>query len=255
MINFGSVSETVFSLARKISMQRFVPLVAGLIVCGCFSKVDPAVPFTATFRLVNGKTGAPMANSLLSVEVGGRYLPIPDTSRGNPNYTIGAKTDDNGMVMLASPGGVLGVHTFENGFFYGTDVVPDATYKEIKVEPLGATEPRPTSKNFAVLGAETATVAPGAELDFSADCARAIYPDGRVDLLSDEVLLVEPTMHFTKGMDPPAAGEQAKGFPDGRWKSTTRAPTAPGTYTYSLVISSEACVTSDRVSVTVVVAP
>lgn len=226
---------------------RPLSLLALALVAGCYGNSSP-VPTTITLTLVDGVTKKPLTSSLVAVEVGGRYLPIPDTSKGNPNYTLSAATGPDGTLTLRVPSGPLGLHTFQNGYFYGTMDIDPYTQNgaTVMVEPLGAMDVKPTVTNFA---ASTAQVAAGGTLDFSATVTHGAAGDP----LSDEVLLIEPTQNFVRALDPPSAGSQGKGYPDGLWKTSFAAPKTPGTYTYSLVVSSELCVVSDAVSTKVVV--
>jgi len=234
--------------------MRFFPGLVVLFVSGCFLSSGASGPTDVTMQFVDSKTQQPMKSTLVAFEVGGRYLPIADTSKGNPHYTISAVTDANGKVTLHVPGGPLGVHSFQDNYFYGTVLVDPYLHPGdtiIPVEPLGPLDTKPAVGSFA---ASAATVAPGGSLDFSAQVTQATFTDTkRKDPISDEVLLVEPTTHFARAFDPPSAGVQSMGFPDGVWKTRVSVPSVPGKYTYSLIISSEGCIVSDRKSIDVLV--
>ncbi len=228
-----------------------------LSLSGCFlgsADSGGTGPTVVTMQLVDGKTRQPMTSSLVAIEVGGRYLPIADTSKGNPHYTLSGVTDSNGKLTLRVPGGPLGVHSFQDNYFYGTDVVDPYTHPNdaiILVETLGPLDAKPMVGSFI---ASATKVAPGGALDFSAQVTQATFADPtKKDPISDEVLLVEPTTHFARALDPPTAGVQGTGFPDGAWRTSVSAPSTAGKYTYSLVVSSEGCVVSDRKSIDVIV--
>src|SRR5207302_9572150 len=67
------------------------------------------------------------------------------------------------------------------------------------------------------------------------------------DPLSEEVIVVEATATMSAELDPPSAGVQGKGFPDGEWSRSLTAPHAAGTYTYYLSATTEGCIVSDLV--------
>lgn len=216
-------------------------------------------PVDLTVQVVDSTTKKPMADSLVALELGGIYLPISDTSKGNPHYTLATKTDADGKFTMHLNTGPIGVHTFQDNYNYGRVRVDPYDnplgVTVLEVEPLGtALVVKPSATNFAAVPIQ---VSAEGSITFSAQLTHASWTDQNkvvhIDPLSDEVLLIEPTTQFVRAMDPPTPGVQGQGFPDGTWKTTINAPKAPGKYTYSLVISSENCVVSDRKTVDVVV--
>ena len=222
---------------------------ATLVACclfGCYLGSASTGPTSVTVTLRDGTTNAALTDSLVAVEVGGWYLPIADRSKGNPAYTISAKTDAQGQFTITVPRGPIGVHTFQNSYKYGTMQIdpygqPNAV---IAVEPSTQPASKPTVTGFA---SSASTIAPQATLQFSATVTH-----GGTDPISDEVLLIEPTTNFVVALDPPSPGQPGN-YPDGVWRASVAAPKAPGKYTYSLVVSSEGCIVSDRVSVDITV--
>jgi hypothetical protein len=49
-------------------------------------------------------------------------------------------------------------------------------------------------------------------------------------------------------MDPPSAGTPGVMYPDGIYRKTLTAPSAPGTYDIWISVTSEACVTAPPIS-------
>lgn len=226
-------------------------------------------PFTLRGKLIDKDTKAPLTKSLVVIEVGGRYLPNPDPSKGHPDYRFVAATNADGTFEVRDvPAGITsdgkfsptwGLHTFENGYRYGTDQImleADGAPRrlEVTVSPQLAEDVKPTATEFKV---EPATVAPGGKVVFTArvEAAGNLLADaGRDgDPLSEEVLLAEVTTQWARAMAPPSRGIQGFAYPNGTWRYEGNAPTKPGKYTFHLVTSSERCITSDRVSVELVV--
>ncbi len=206
-----------------------------------------ATPEEAELRIkvVNATTRAPLPNTLISIEKGGIYVKNPDTSRGSPAYVYGAVTGAAGTARLQIPTDDVGVHTFLAGYYYGSRLIEFDQDLGITVsmETFQNNETPPSVTNAKL---EPAVVAPGASFTLSADVNRGDADDP----LSDEVVVVFGEAHFSRALDPPSAGVQGKGFPDGLWKTTLTAPNSPGTYTYHLAATSEHCVTSDPIALT-----
>ncbi|MBK6697113.1 MAG: hypothetical protein IPG50_33735 [Myxococcales bacterium] len=238
-------------------------------------------PFTLRGRLVDADTKAPLTDSLVVIEVGGRYIPNPDPSKGHPDYRYVAATRADGVFELTVPPGVRdgkvsaewGLHTFQNGYKYGTDLVKlDANgapqQLELTVKAMKSDDVKPTATEFKV---EPTVVVPGGNIVFTAlvrspagdfrpdrtivdgEGRPATFPDA--DPLSEEVLLAETKTGWARAMAPPFRGIQGKAFPNGVWRYEGTAPTEPGSYTFHLVVSNESCNTSDRVSIKLDVAP
>lgn len=235
----------------------------GLSLFGCYDAGDssPETPKTPTpstssdglvplrGKVADSKTNAPIAGALVFVEVGGRYLPNPDPSKGHPDYRYVGLSDDQGAYEIRIPAGKAGIHSFKDGYRYGSDLTEDAAQGFKVPSPMEANlaaDVKPFAGDFKV---EPASVAAGASITFTA----TLRASGAADPMSEEVLVGEPVSQWARAMDPPTAGVQGKGFPDGTWKTVTTAPAKPGTYKYYLVSSSEKCITSDRLTVELVV--
>lgn len=212
----------------------------------CAGEDAPRTQFRG--RLVDGKTGAPLAGSLVFVELCGLYTDNPDPSKGHPNYKFGSIADQNGKFEVSVPRGAAGLHTFLPGYRYGFTSVDDTgvPITELKVEPLLPADQRPSLTGFT---ATPTTAAPGQEIIFAVD-ARAATPK---DPLSEEVLLLESTTSVARALDPPSRGVPGKGYPDGVWSTKLAAPNAPGTYTYHVGVTSEGCVVGENLTVVVTV--
>ncbi len=243
---------------------------------------EPAKPggFRLRGTVLSRDEGRGLASALVVVELGDIYVKNPDPTKFAPAYVIGTMTDANGNFDVDVPDDVdqVGIHSFSDGYRYGAlkfklrdgnaivttrrhflvpDGVDPATVKEAEFEP--------TASDFlvgsgAIAPAPAITVAPGAMLDFSVVVKAGSGPLAEQhDVMSDEVLVVQPVLSWTGAMTPPPEGcattgcVQGKGYPDGKWTRSIAAPTVPGTYTYYSVTTSEKCVTSRRLTVTVTV--
>jgi len=195
--------------------------------------------------VVDGATGAHLANALVAVEVGGLYVPNADVSRGNPSYRLAATTGADGTFDLAAPGGDAGVHAFINGYYYGSQkvTVNGATTFMVNAEPGAPAAARPALTAFTV---DPPTAAPGGSVTVrvTATAASDKHP------LSEEVLLISSAEGWSAAMDPPSPGVQGKGYPNGDYHHAFTAPKQPGTYTYVVTATTETCVSSDPVTVT-----
>ncbi len=217
-------------------------LAQALTVVGCGS------PDTVELRVKVFDIGqnTPLAGAVVAIEQGGIYLANPDPSRGNPSYVWGARAGDEGTLSMTLPTGPIGVHTFIDGHYYGS--------RSLDLDqPLGITvnmegfqhEEVPPTITGATL--DPASVAPGAMVTLSAAVTQGDHgaPDHGPDPLSEEVIVTDPAGRRSRALDPPSAGVQGTGFPDGTWGTTLRAPTEAGSYDYYLTATSEGCVTSD----------
>ncbi len=206
-------------------------------------------PGNLTVSVLDAASGDPVARAVAGIEQGGIYLENPDTSRGNPSYVYGARSDDRGIMQVELPGGTVGIHVFADGFRYApkrVDVDGDGA-TTIEAEPFLLADRLPSMSDCSIV---PAVVAAGGEVVLSATAAAA-DPDG--DPLSEETIVVQPDTSASWVLDPPSPGEQGVGFPDGRYARTVRAPTEPGEYLYVFVTTTEACITSDRVEITLTV--
>ena len=192
---------------------------------------------------VISSAGGPLAQVLIAIEAGGIYLPNPDTSKGNPSYRYSAVTDSSGyfdVVLPCSPID-LGLHAYQDGYKYGSRTARVGEGTLVSAPPLKAGEPTPALSGTAI---SPGKVAPGGVVTVETTAAAG----SPTDPLSEEVLLFEPTQSWSKALDPPSAGRQGLGFPDGTWRTTFPAPAVAGMYVYYLIATSEACVGSARVA-------
>jgi len=190
-------------------------------------------------RALDGSSFQPIEGMLVSIEVGGIYLPNPDHSKANPAFQLGARSGPGGLFELALPCGPYGLHTFLPGFRYGAAVVYAGQSAEIFSEPLLPLD-RPPAISQASLSAQA--VAPGELVTIQVMAVKGALEDP----LSEEVVAVLPEMGQSMALDPPGPGQQGYGFPDGVWSRTFNAPSTPGTYAYQLIATTEGCVTSNR---------
>jgi hypothetical protein len=213
---------------------------------GCGGGDDAAASGDRRLRasVVDAESGAAILGALVSIERGGIYLENSNTARGNPHYVIGGRADDQGAFDVPVPDAVLGLHVFANDYLYAPRLIDRGGNLAISIaqEPRDALLGKPTVTD---LRADPASVAPGGQVRLSA-LVKAASAD---DPLSDETLAVEPTRHWTAALDPPSAGVQGVGYPDGSYTLDLKAPEAPGRYTFFVVTTSEGCVTSDAASV------
>lgn len=204
--------------------------------------------------VIDKDSNQPLAGSIVIVEVGGLYQTNADTSKGNPFYNISAITAADGSFKVTVPAGQVGLHTFQNGYFYGVlgpiDVRSQPAGNVVHPKALLPLDKRPTSAGFTIT---PSTVAAGGSVTLSADVHASPDAGSTHDPLSEEVIAAEPSTNWAAVLDPPSPGVQGTGFPDGRYSKTFAAPSKPGTYTYSLVVSSEGCITSDRATTTLTV--
>ena len=191
----------------------------------------------------------PQPGSTVFVELCGIYSANPDPAKGHPNYRYGAITREDGTFELMVPRGKVGLHTFNDGWFYGRTEIEDAPVRVAErpefVEAAARRSPGPVLSQFAVRPAQATA---GQELSFSVQAKSA----GR-DPMSEEVVLFETRSGAARALAPPRRGVPKKGWPDGRWTATMSAPREPGRYTYIVQSTSEFCVSSNRLSLDVVV--
>ena len=188
----------------------------------------------------------PQANTTVVVELCGIYTGNPDPSKGHPNYRHGTVTRDDGTFEVMVPRGKVGIHTFKDGWFYGRTEVEDSTQPVPEFTELAARKSKaPVLSNFTVTPLEAR---PGQELAFTVE-TRAALPDP----MSEEVVVIDMTTHAARAFTPPRRGVPKKGWPDGKWTAAMPAPSAPGRYSYIAHSTSEHCVSSNRLTVEVVV--
>jgi hypothetical protein len=219
--------------------------------------------------------GAPIPDTIVTVEMGGAYVTYNDSTRATPYYQFGGVTNDAGMFDIPVPDEQLGTHTFADGFQYGvgqTIAVPSEggfrLIKNTRIAPALAGQ-IPTASGFVASktlgGAPITAVAPGEKFYLSATLTRG---DAGIDPLSDEIIVAEPAYHWIRVLNPPSAGYLGalKEFPDGRYWLEVRAPSAPPasgdagaldagsgdggvtpwTLRYYLVYTSEGCIVGNK---------
>lgn len=222
--------------------MRSAWLLFAMALTACAGTPDEA---ELRIKVVGASTHEPLGQALVSIERGGLYVSNPDPSVGSPAYVYGAVVGDDGTVRMTLPTDDLGVHTFYAGHYYGSRKVEldQDLGITINMESFQNDETPPSLENATL---EPAVVGPGDDFSVSADVATG-DPD---DPLSDEVVVVLADQVFSRALDPPSEGTQGKGFPDGLWQTTLTAPDEPGTYDYHLAATTEHCVTSDPVTLT-----
>ena len=228
--------------ARWFRLSCALSLSASAASCG--SSVDlPSrhTPVVVSGRVTDAATKKPLAGAVIAVEIGGHYVTNPDPSKANPSYQRGTVTDEQGSYSLTLPGPSLGFHSFVKGFKYGTDGVEGSGTATLDLSMEPAKEPPPTLTGATLT---PTTVAPGGALTISVTAAKA---PGSKDPLSEEVLVVEPINTMSAALDPPSAGVQGTGYPDGVWRRALVAPMARGHYVYYLTVTTEGCVVGDVV--------
>jgi hypothetical protein len=192
-----------------------------------------------------------LAGAVIAIERGGIYVTNPDPSRGNPSYVWGARASDQGTLGIRLPTGPIGVHAFADGHYYGAhelELDQDLGIT-VNIERFQREEVPPTIAGATL---EPSVVTPGQSFTISAEVTQGDSgpPNHASDPLSEEVIVVDPVGLHSRALDPPSAGIQGTGFPDGVWSTTLSAPSEPGTYDYYLTATSEGCVTSDATVLT-----
>ncbi len=223
------------------------PALAALLSCGNQPEAAQVSSCTGSTGHLKGNVissaGGPLGQVLIAIEAGGIYVHNADTSKGNPSYRYAALTDNDGYFDVVLPCAPidLGLHAYQDGYKYGSRTARVGESALVSAPPLKPGEPTPTLSGSTLSASK---VAPGAAVTVETTAAAG----SPTDPLSEEVLLFEPTQSWSKALDPPSAGNQGLGFPDGKWRTTFTAPAVPGDYVYSLIATSEACVGSPRVS-------
>jgi hypothetical protein len=251
-------------------------VVWGCLVLGC------STPENAELRIkvIDATSRLPLASSVIGIEKGGLYVSNRDPSKGNASYQYGVQTGSDGTVRVTLPTDLLGVHSFApgkpvcdaacrmaitTGYYYGARLVEldQDLGITLNMEPFqkgcsGAPDticpPQITNEMWCIppatgtCPAAATSVAPGAQFMISAQ----VSAGDPKDPLSEEVIVIHPDSNQSKALDPPSP-PVSRGFPDGPWSATLTAPQQPATYQYYLSATSEGCVTSDTVPLTIIV--
>ncbi len=228
------------TLERPIA--RLAPLCVGLtlaaaLALGCDGESKLALTF------VDADTNEPIPHALVSGEVGGIYVKNDDTSKGSPAYELGGRADENGKLTLVVPNDQIGLHAFADGYRYAPRKAEGGTDTELTIA-IRRQLPEDFVPTLTAASIDPPSVAPGGSFTITVTAA-AGSPD---DPLSDETLAILDGGDFSVALDPPSAGVQGVGFPDGVYQKKLEAPAEPGLYVYYLVATSEHCVTSDAVA-------
>ena len=213
-------------------------LLAAALLGGC--GVSDGTDASITVTVNDFDTGKPIADTLLCIEVGGAYVATPDPAKGNPSWQHAAITDAGGKAELVLPVDTYGFHSFVEGYLYGTNKqdVDDTEFAlTINMNSISPDEPVPLVSDVYLT---PTTVEPGGVFGVSVNAAAAA--DNKP--LSEEVLVIVPAMGMCAAMNPPSPGNPGKGYPDGVYKKSLRAPTQPGTYDVWVSVTSEHCVTA-----------
>lgn len=239
--------EGAVSTAKSFIPLTLSVLALGLFALGCTADDDGS---NLVVTVLDAKSEEPLPNALMVVEEGGIYIKNADPSKGSPAYQYGGRADAEGIFRLTLPAGDKGLHIFAAGHRYAPAKVTieqsDVTTKEVLASPELPADQAPTISNVTI---DPASASPGAQITLSATATAA----SAADPLSDETLAILAERAFSIALDPPSAGVQGVGFPDGLYTKTFAAPDAPGQYSYFVVATSEGCITSTPVSVTLTV--
>ena len=196
--------------------------------------------------MVDAANGAPLGGSLVFVELCELYSFNPNKAEAHPNYRYGTIAAPDGTFEVMVPKGPVGLHTFKEGYRYGSLKVEDstATGLVVRTSALLAGDERPTASGFRV---DTTVAKPGQLLSFAVDVKAAPK-----DPMSEEVLVLETKTKDARAFKPPFRRTNdafLAGFPSGRWTASFEAPTAPGTYEYVFGYTSEHCIVGDGIGV------
>ncbi len=210
----------------------------------CGQEDSTLAPLRGT--VVDAANGAPLAGSLVFVELCELYSSNPNKAEAHPNYRYGTIAAADGTFEVMVPKGSVGLHTFKQGYRYGSLKVADSTAAGlvVRTSALLDGDVRPTAAGFTV----DATIAkPGQLLSFAVDVKAAPK-----DPMSEEVLVLETKTKDARAFKPPFRRTNdafLAGFPSGRWTASFEAPTAPGTYEYVFGYTSEHCIVGDGIGV------
>lgn len=217
---------------------------AACALAGCYTAPEKA---ELRIKLIDSQTKAPLSGGLVSLEEGGIYVRNPDPSKASPAYVHGLQASSAGtMIFELKTGSPKGIHSFVDGYYYGSrlvEVFDQDIGVTLNMESLPTGETPPSIANAAL---SPDIVAPGEAFTVSAD----VTAPSSSDPLSDEVIVIYPHAQESRALAPPSAGVQGQGYPDGTWSVVLVAPSTPGSYEYHLTATSEHCVTSNSVLLT-----
>jgi hypothetical protein len=221
----------------------------------------PRVPFGGTVRA--GDAGVPQA--LVVIETGGLDQPNPaalgadgalmPTLLPNPFVRFGALSDTTGAFSFSVPAGTVGLRVLAPGFLELTQELetatsPDATGTAAVVTLVSeGSEAGMTPPLIVGLNAIPTLVAPGVGVEFAVKAMAGT----RDDPLSEDVLLVAPSLGWAGALAPQTAAVPGGPYPDGLYNRVVSAPTTPGLYTFTAVVASIHRQTSLQASITVTV--
>jgi hypothetical protein len=215
-------------------------------------------------RVLGGDSHAAIAGAFVVVELGGldrlaTAAVRPDggaiaTVVVDPFVRYGARTDDAGAFALTVPAGPTGLHAFAPSYLEKRQVVEadDASVDGVAVSldrlPSvdGAVVAPPLVKGLSV---SSSVVGPSANVTFAAEVAAGSPGDP----LCRDIFLVEPTTRWAGALSPPTAVVADGPYPDGVYGRIVQAPSAPGVYTYTVVVASMGRVTGAPASVVLTV--
>ncbi len=210
----------------------------------CGQENEVLAPLKGT--VVDATTQAPLGGSLVFVELCELYSFNPNKAAAHPNYRYGTVAAADGSFEVMVPKGPVGLHTFKEGYRYGSLKVDDSTASGlvVRTSALLAGDVRPTASGFSV---DTRVAKPGQTLSFAVDVKAAPK-----DPMSEEVVVLEAKTKDARAFKPPFRRTNdafLAGFPSGRWTATFEAPTTPGEYEYVFGYTSENCIVGDGIGV------
>ncbi|CAN5349680.1 hypothetical protein BH09MYX1_BH09MYX1_35200 [soil metagenome] len=237
-MRFFVFTLVLLAMAPLVSVGCFVP---GETTCG----QESGEMVTLSGRVVDSAS-APVDDANVFVELCDLYSDNPDPAKAHPNYRYGTTTKADGTYSVSVPAGSGGLHVFKPTFRYGFTRLANLSgaAPEIRLEKLLSQDKPPALAGFS---ADSVDVAAGSPLRFKV----GVQAGRTTDPLSEEVLVLEGGTGRARAMAPPSRGIQGTGYPNGIWTLALDAPQTRGTYTYSVSVSSEQCVTSERLMLTV----
>jgi hypothetical protein len=223
----------------------------------------PHVPLRGTVHA--GDAG--VSGALVVIETGGLDQPNPAaladgavmaTLLPNPFVRLGAVSDRDGAFSFSVPAGTVGLRVLAPGFLELTqtietattpDATPDATEAVATLLPEGTEAGTGAPPQITGINAIPTLVAPGVGIEFAVQAMAGTSDDP----LSEDVLLVAPSVGWAGALAPPTPAVPGGPYPDGVYNRVVSAPTIPGLYTFTAVVASLHRQTSLQASVTITV--